>query len=119
MKRSFISTKKTPTTGEEHVDQSNKTTKENQEESSNTPQVKAIIHVKTYITSIPFLRELQEHNLYSILARMVRLRENLQIFQKFEIFAAIISKNTPKQAVMLGQSLEVKKGKVAPKEMVL
>ncbi|XP_022891706.1 uncharacterized protein LOC111406525 [Olea europaea var. sylvestris] len=56
-------TEKTPTTGEEQVDELDKTTEKNQIESSGSLRVKTSTLVKAYVPPIPFPQRLQKHKL--------------------------------------------------------
>ncbi|XP_022857778.1 uncharacterized protein LOC111378774 [Olea europaea var. sylvestris] len=56
-------TEKTPTTGEEQVDELDKTTEENQIESLGSPRVKTSTLVKAYVPPIPFPQRLQKHKI--------------------------------------------------------
>ncbi|XP_022864248.1 uncharacterized protein LOC111384222, partial [Olea europaea var. sylvestris] len=70
---------KAPIMGEEQVDESDKASKENQVESSDSPQVKATPPVKAYVPPIPFPQRLQKHKLDK------QFQKFLDVFKKLHI----------------------------------
>ncbi|XP_022846278.1 uncharacterized protein LOC111369022 [Olea europaea var. sylvestris] len=79
VKRPVTITEKAPTTGEEQVDKLDKTTEENQIESSGSPRVKTSTPVKAYVPPISFPQKLQKHKLDK------QFQKFLDVFKKLHI----------------------------------
>jgi hypothetical protein len=79
VKRPVAETNKVPTSDEEQVEGSEKSTDKNLKENSDTPQAKAAVPIKEYVPPIPFPQRLHKHKLDKQFSKFIEVFKKLHI----------------------------------------